>query len=112
MEDNLIIAMDGESILEELGAREVHIAANAGAALQIMDDHTIDIAVLDLNLGTETSLVVADRLAEQNIPFVFASGYGDSQILAAPHGERVMVTKPYDNSSLAKALNKALAEKR
>ena len=112
VEDNLIIAMDGESILEELGAREVHIAATTAAALDIIKDHAIDIAVLDLNLGTETSLVVADRLAEQGIPFVFASGYGESQLPAAPHGERVMVAKPYDHSSLADALGKALAEKR
>ena len=112
VEDNLIIAMDGESILEELGAREIHIAATTAAALNIIKDHAIDIAVLDLNLGTETSLVVADRLAEQGIPVVFASGYGESQLPAAPHGERVMVAKPYDHSSLADALGKALAEKR
>ncbi len=33
--------------------------------------------MLDINLGDRTSFVVADRLMDLNIPFLFATGYGE-----------------------------------
>ena len=36
-----------------------------------------EFALLDVNLGAETSFEIAKRLAEAGVPFVFATGYGE-----------------------------------
>jgi ActR/RegA family two-component response regulator len=46
-------------------------------ALKMLKGFTPDFAVLDINLGAGTSLPVAQELSKRNIPFIFATGYGD-----------------------------------
>lgn len=54
-----------------------------------------DLALLDVNLGNETSFEVAEPLAELGAPFGFATGYGDQ--LAFPPGlaRAPKLCKPY-----------------
>ena len=83
VEDNMIIAMDMEAMLLNLGAREVETASCVADALSSVAAKRPDFAVLDVNLGPETSFPVADRLRELSIPFVFGTGYGeDARALA------------------------------
>src|SRR3546814_5682804 len=72
----MIIAMDGEDALRDLGA-EVITAASVSRAREAIANHEVDLAVLDFNLGNETSLPVAELLAERGVSFLFATGYGD-----------------------------------
>ena len=44
-----------------------------------MVDLPIDAAVLDANLNGVSVLPVAEALAARGVPFVFATGYGDSK---------------------------------
>lgn len=108
VEDQLVIAMDAEMMLAGKGASAIETAASPAEALRKLAHFTPDAAVLDVNLGTETSLPVAEELARRNIPFVFATGYGDNimvpQSFAAP-----TIRKPYDEAVLARALSAALA---
>jgi CheY-like chemotaxis protein len=103
VEDNMIIAMDGEDALRDLGA-EVVTAATVGRALEAIAITPIDMAVLDFNLGQETSILVADKLAEKGVPFLFATGYGDGLVLPDRHADIVLVKKPYNGASLALAM--------
>ena len=103
VEDNMIIAMDGEDALRDLGA-EVMTAASVGRAREAIAIQPIDLAVLDFNLGHETSLPVADLLAERGIPFLFATGYGDGLELPARYEAVTLVKKPYSGATLAQAL--------
>jgi hypothetical protein len=57
-----------------------------------MEWRTIDIACLDINLGSETSFPVADALAMRGIPFVFVSACG-SDVLPPAHRHRPFVSK-------------------
>ena len=109
VEDNLIIALDTEEFLLELGAKEVHACSSVGEALRLIEEHDLSCAVLDLNLGTETSLEVGRELARRSIPFTFATGYGETSELLREFEGVPVVTKPYDRKSLAAALGRAIA---
>ncbi|MEJ7932971.1 HWE histidine kinase domain-containing protein [Sphingobium sp. AN558] len=109
VEDNMIIAMDGEDALRDIGA-EVLTAASVGRALEAIALHRVDLAVLDFNLGNESSLPVADMLVERGIPFLFATGYGDGLELPTRFRDIILVKKPYSGATLAGALAPMLAD--
>lgn len=108
VEDNMIIAMDGEDALRDLGA-EVSTVASVGRAQEAITVQSIDLAVLDFNLGHETSLPVADLLTQKGIPFLFATGYGDGLELPERFAHIVLVKKPYSGTTLAQALGPIIA---
>jgi light-regulated signal transduction histidine kinase (bacteriophytochrome) len=107
LEDNLIVALEAEDLLLKLGASAVRMASNLATAAQIMDEETLDFAVLDINLGIETTLNFAVRLRDANMPFIFASGYGQETRLGEPHQSALVVSKPYDQDALRVAIAKA-----
>ncbi|MBB4482941.1 HWE histidine kinase domain-containing protein [Rhizobium etli] len=94
VENNLIIAMDGEDILRRLGA-EVATAPTVAEAMEILAGRSFDLALLDVNLGDETSFGIADRLAADGVPFVFATGYGEGIAQANSHSDAPVLQKPY-----------------
>lgn len=106
VEDNVIIAMDCEAVLRDLGCSEVVLTSNVAQALRAVDNSEIGFAVLDVNLGNETSFAIADVLSERSIPFIFASGYADGVSFPDAHADRPKVSKPYDMASLTEALER------
>jgi light-regulated signal transduction histidine kinase (bacteriophytochrome)/CheY-like chemotaxis protein len=104
VEDSLIIALDAEDILNRFGAA-VSTASTPEAAHNILDQERVDFAILDINLGDQTSFGVADRLAELGIPFFFASGYGEQASLPMDHRSMSVVQKPYTTHNIAKAID-------
>jgi len=106
VEDSLIIALDTEQVLKDLGADRVLSASNVQQALALIEDEQPSVAVLDLNLGDQTAIPVALRLLELGIRFVFATGYGDKadlpqELLGAP-----ILQKPYSKESIASAIGR------
>ena len=95
----MIIAMDGEDALRDLGAQVV-TAASIGRAHEAITLHPVDLAVLDFNLGNETSLPIADMLAERGVPFLFATGYGDGLDLPDRFSDVILLKKPYAGQGL------------
>lgn len=57
-------------------------------------------ALLDVNLGVETSFPIADRLIGMNIPFGFVTGYGDSIPQGDTYAEIPVLQKPYTWESI------------
>ena len=108
VEDSLIISLDAEDILIRLGAESVATHATVDGALDYLDSGSPSLAVLDINLGDFTSFGVADRLLERNIPFLFASGYGEQASLPMEHRNRPVVQKPYTLENVARALAEIL----
>ena len=103
VEDSMIIALDSEDALRALGAEQVLVASSVNQARNLIEDESIDVAVLDFNLGIETSLPVAEALGVRDIPFVFATGYGDGIDLPERFAKTGVVKKPYNADDLAAA---------
>jgi light-regulated signal transduction histidine kinase (bacteriophytochrome)/CheY-like chemotaxis protein len=104
VEDSMIIALEAEDVLKTLGARKVTTAASAARAHTVLDKETFDFAVLDVNLGSETSAGVAAGLAEAGVPFVFATGYGDGAEFPGRRADSLVIKKPYDVNELLRVL--------
>ena len=103
VEDSLIIALDAEDILDRFGA-DVSTASTPEAAHDILDKKRVDFAILDINLGDQTSFGIADRLVELGVPFFFASGYGEQANLPMQHRSTPVVQKPYTTHNIANAI--------
>ena len=108
VEDNMIIAMDAADILSDLGAETVLTASSVAEALRIIDAHPISVAVLDVNLGSETSLPVAEMLARRDVPFVLASGYAGQSDWLSRFPSAPMTSKPFTIETLSKAVGRLI----
>ncbi|MBX5104803.1 GAF domain-containing protein [Rhizobium lentis] len=111
VENNLIIAMDGEDILRRLGA-DVSTAPSVAEAMEILAGQSFDFALLDVNLGDETSFGIADRLAAAGVPFVFATGYGEGIAQANSHSGAPVLQKPYTTEGITDLLARVELPKR
>lgn len=103
VEDNMIIALEAEAVLVALGAEAVDTAASVREALRLIEAAPPDRALLDVNLGSETSVAVARRLAELGIPYAFATGYGESFRIPPDLGAVPVIKKPYEAEALRRA---------
>jgi light-regulated signal transduction histidine kinase (bacteriophytochrome)/CheY-like chemotaxis protein len=110
VEDSLIIAMDAEDILLRLGAETVATASTVPQALAELVDAKPAIAILDINLGTETSLPIADRIRALGIPYLFATGYGEQAQLPEAHRDAPVLQKPYTIEGVARGISELLGQ--
>ena len=110
LEDNMMIALDASDILTEQGVEDVRLSSAVNDALKVIEAEDISVAVLDINLGKQTSLPVAQKLFELNIPFVLATGYADIDSILSGYPEAVAVQKPFTNESLPRAISKAIQQ--
>jgi len=110
VEDSLIIALDAEDIATRLGANTVATAATVEGALDAIEAHRPQVAMLDINLGDRNSFPVADRLLDLGIPFIFATGYGEQAQLPMDHCGRTVVQKPYTLENVARAMDEVLGQ--
>ena len=108
VEDSMIIALDAEEMLLSLGAARVHTAADVQEALRLLALDSPTFALLDVNLGRETSIPVADSLRNAGVPYVFATGYGDQVDLPLEHRDCVVLKKPYTAANIADAAARAM----
>jgi len=109
LEDNMIVALEAEDTLFELGAKAVWAASTLREADAIFAREPIDLAMLDINIGLETSIELAARLTARGVPFIFASGYGDDVRLAEGQVAVPIVRKPYDGEHIRRAMATVLA---
>jgi light-regulated signal transduction histidine kinase (bacteriophytochrome) len=108
VEDQALIAMDTEEALLKLGATKVFSVPNVSAALAVLTVSLPDVAVLDLNLDGETSSPLADELKARSVPFLFATGYGDSVAIPARFSDVPVVRKPITLADLATKIGTAM----
>jgi len=80
VEDEVLIALDIQMQLEEEGWRVIGPAGSVAQAQSLLKLARPGFAVLDINLGRQTSFEIADDLVGKNVPFVFLSGSGDDAV--------------------------------
>ncbi|WP_183616227.1 HWE histidine kinase domain-containing protein [Novosphingobium fluoreni] len=104
VEDNVIIAMEAEDVLRDLGFSSCHIVGSVRTARQVIEEETISFAMLDVNLGKETSEEIAELLRDKGVPFIFASGYGDRSFTTSRFEGVPVITKPYSERDISLAI--------
>ena len=97
VEDEMFLCMDIEDMLVEFGCVVVGPAARVEQALEIIEREAVDLAMLDVNLGFESSYPIAERLSSLQVPYFFATGY--SELDAAQQG-RPRLQKPFSGAQL------------
>ena len=107
VDDELLIALDIEQELKAAGAAEVVCAGGLAEASEALHKGPFDVAILDLRIGRETSLALAEDLRRAGTPFVFLTGArGDAaeiKAFAVP-----VVEKPFLAPLLLDAVRRAL----
>ena len=109
VEDSMIIALDAEDCLRELGVEKVEVESSVAAALDALSKFTPALAILDYNLGKENSEPIARKLKELGVPFWLATGYGEMQDRLEELGAAGLLTKPYGKDELREILGSATA---
>jgi CheY-like chemotaxis protein len=103
VEDEMLVAMNIEDMLLELGHDVAGLASRLEPALALASEGRFDAAMLDVNLAGDPSFPVADLLAERKIPFLFATGYGRAGI-EERFRHHPILQKPFRAAELAAAL--------
>jgi DNA-binding response OmpR family regulator len=93
VEDEMYLAMMLQDVLEDAGYA-VLFASRVEQALALAASAAIDAAILDINVDGSEVFPVAEALLARDIPFMFASGYGDQRLPAA-HTSTPTLQKPY-----------------
>jgi len=104
VEDNIMIALDIESVLQDLGVPNCFIANSVESALAVLETREIAFAVVDVDLGGVTSEEVVAALDARDLPFALATGYGEVPPGLASHGDVPVLMKPFSAETLAMVL--------
>lgn len=109
VEDEPLIAMMLEDFLDSLGHRVVASCDTLGDALDWADKGGFDIAIVDVQLKDGKSVwPLADKLTEEGIPFVIATG-GHVEPAPAEHAAVPVLSKPYTIDAIEPAIEQAIA---
>jgi DNA-binding NarL/FixJ family response regulator len=73
LDDDPLIALGMAMTVEDAGDAQVIVAGTLNEAAKL-DLNDLDVAVLDVNLGSQTSYAFARQLLDAGIPIAFASG--------------------------------------
>ena len=106
VEDEMLVAMQTEDMLSDLGCTSITLAATVESALEFIAENMFDLATLDVNLDGTTSFEVAEALSDHHIPFAFATGYSANEWF----GDRPVLNKPYSIVQFNKVLRNLLAD--
>jgi len=109
VEDQLLIALDLETLLLEHGAASVRLCGTVEDALQSIRMERPDIAILDVNLGSTTSFPVAFELQRLGVPLIFATGYGNEVDVPPALRSIPLVAKPYCLETIREGLRSTFA---
>ena len=108
VEDEMLIRLTIEDVLADLGCQSVSPAATIDQALDFLRTQIFDAAMLDMNMDGHSSEIVADALAAQGVPFVYATG-NSSRDMRQGFIERPVLRKPFTEEQLTASLMRLVA---
>jgi DNA-binding response OmpR family regulator len=104
VEDEWLLASE---LAQALAAGGYRVVGPAGA-MQVMAEHGVDAALLDVNLGGDSRVFeVAWILRAQRTPFAFLTGYPRT-LMPPDLREQPTLTKPFDTRDVLKLLSQIL----
>jgi|SRR5580704_4478372 CheY-like chemotaxis protein len=105
VEDEVLVSILIEDALADLGIEVAGVAGTLEEALTHVEAGNFDCAILDLHIKGKEVFPVAEALAARGVPFVFATGYGQSGV-PEKYRERPVLQKPFMALELERALAK------
>ena len=105
VEDEILIALELESLLQEAGHQVVGIAASSQDAVSLGHRLSPDLAFVDIHLTDgPTGVDVARRLGEQGVTVLFMTANA-KRIPEDFAGARGVISKPYTERGVRQALD-------
>jgi DNA-binding LytR/AlgR family response regulator len=104
VEDEYFLADDLGKALDAHGAQVIGPIAYLEEALGQVGRGGFDVAVVDINLHDQAAYVIAERLEQAAIPFVFATGYS-AEVIPSRFQHVIRLEKPYNVEDLVRTLS-------
>lgn len=102
-------------LLREYGY-EVTTVGSGAEALTALEEQSVDLVLLDVNLPGEDTLEVIQRMQETgDLPIVLSSGYAEEDLgvaLRGSPGVEAFLSKPYSVDTLVDTIERILADRR
>ena len=110
VEDNMLIAIEMENQLKQFGFSTVDSAPTVDRAMKLLGRSTnpYQVCLLDINLKTENSFAIAERLLQTQTPFAFVSGYDSKHPVPDNLKDIPLLKKPVDVGKLSRMLQALL----
>ena len=99
VEDEPLMAETLCDLMQDAGCEAVGPAATVAAALSLIEQVRIDVALLDIRLQREMSFAVAYALRSRGIPWLFLTSYQQRQ-LPDDLADALLVEKPFSPPAL------------
>ena len=110
VEDEILVAMEFENLLHDLGHQPVGIAADSRRARELAGD--AEVAFVDLNLiDGPTGVELGRALAGRGVTVVYMTA-NPEQLGQGVAGTIGVIAKPADNAELRQAVDYAIAVRR
>ena len=94
--------------IEEAGGTVIGPTAHVSEALELLEQHDVSGAILDVNLADRNVTPVAMLLIRRLVPLVFHTGVGLPDELAALHPDLIVCTKPTSPDRLIRHLQRQM----
>ncbi len=104
VEDMWIVAEALAMALEDMGCYVLGPAGKLEQGLLIAQGETLDGALLDVNLGADSSFAIAQELKARGVPFVFLTGYDQSEVFPPDLAGAPRLRKPANQRELVSAI--------
>jgi len=108
IEDELLIALDLQEALIQVGADVVGIAATAQEAAEAVAVPSLTAAIVDLRLNGQSVREAVQRLTDRDLPFIFYSGL-DATPTARSWPKVPLLFKPLPPEEVAQALARVVS---
>ncbi|MBS3779230.1 MAG: sigma-54-dependent Fis family transcriptional regulator [Desulfovermiculus sp.] len=119
---SILVLDDDKSLREVLDValseqqHSIHQAGSISEALSLVTNEIIDLALVDLRLGTESGLDFLQKLQEHHpgLPVIMITAYADSQsaVAAMKLGAKDYIAKPFDVDELLLLVERHLEHSR
>jgi DNA-binding response OmpR family regulator len=109
IEDEILVAMELESVLRNHRCHVLGPADTVERAIALIGEGGPEAAVLDLSLNGQSALPIAAALNARGVPFVVVSGFSKTQWQAPELSRAPRLTKPVNHPTLLRELTRLLA---
>jgi DNA-directed RNA polymerase specialized sigma24 family protein len=110
IEDEPIIALDLETIVQELGHRVVGVARTRREAINLVSEHRPTLILADIQLADGSSGLdaVNDILASSEVAVIFITAYPERFLTGDRPEPAFLLTKPFEPEAVKAAVSQAL----